>query len=349
MLATRLAAVLCSTFVCALLLAAAAPAATVTGLHTASVPVADNSDAERTRGIAAAFRQVLVKITGDSAGAAVKAYNSLGPRAQRFNTLFGYENAADGSLALRADFDLTAVAAALRERGLPVWGKERPEVAAWLLVADAASVRAAPDEMTAEIFESLARQAAARAMPLRRYALPAPLVADYAASRKVEAVFEHVLATAAVPAPARLVIVIEQGPEGSASNWQARWRLGIDDEIVDGEARDALPVPLITAGLDRALDAVARHYAAAIETGAASRIEISVDGIDSPTAYGRALNYLENLDAVQRLDVIAITGSRAVFGATVRGGLAALEQGIGFGRVLVAQPDAPGRYVLGVP
>lgn len=348
MVASRLAAVLRSACACALLLVPGVQAATVPDLHTASVPVADNSDAERARGIAAAFRQVLVKITGDSAGAAVKAFNSLGPRAQRFNTLYGYENTADGGLALRADFDLAAVGAALRERNLPVWGKERPEVAAWLLLVDASGARSTPDEMTAEIFESLSRQAAVRAIPLRRYALPGPLLADYTAARDPEAVFENVLSTAAVPAPARLVMLIEQAPPPE-TGWQARWRLSVDDQIVDGTASDALPVPLVVTGLDRALDALAQHYTAAIESGAASRLEISVDGIDSPAAYGRALNHLEDLDAVQRLEVIAVSGTRVVFGATVRGGLAALDQGIGFARVLVAQPDAPGRYVLGAP
>jgi hypothetical protein len=211
------------------------------------------------------------------------------------------------------------------------------------VVADDSGARATPDDMSAEIFEGFARQAAARAIPLRRYGLPEPLLVEYAAARDAKAVFGQVLATASVPAPARLVMLIEQGQD---AQWRARWQLGIDTQIADGSASDVLPVPLVAAAVDRALDAVARHYAAAIESSAATRLEITVEGIDTPAAYGRTLDYLESLDAMQRLEVVAVSGTRVVFGASVRGGLAALDQVIGFGRVLVQQPAAPGHYVL---
>lgn len=55
------------TLVCLLAATVSAIAATVRDLHSAKVPVADNSEAELARGLEAAFEIVVTRLTGDSA------------------------------------------------------------------------------------------------------------------------------------------------------------------------------------------------------------------------------------------------------------------------------------------
>ncbi len=156
---------------CPLVLAVAthaAHSATVSDLHAATVPVTDSSDAEFARGLAAAFEVVLVKLTGNSASAQTKGLRQLAARAPQFNTAFGFENVADGSLRLRADFDLPAASSALRDRGFWVWGRERPELLARLIVIDSSGRYLGPSDSNRAIFDALSTQTARRAIPLRR-------------------------------------------------------------------------------------------------------------------------------------------------------------------------------------
>lgn len=330
------------------ILAPALPAATVTDLHTAVVPVADSSEAELNRAIAAAFQVVLVKLTGNSQSANLAAVAKLHSRAKQYNTLFGYERGADGALLLRADFDLPAVSAALRERGLPVWGKERPEVVTWLVLEDDGGRRIIPDERSREIFDALVRQAALRAIPVRRPGASAEVNTLLAAIADDEALFAGLtIVSTQFGAPANLVILLDQQADGLI--WQARWRLAVEDEVETGDASGELPVPLITASVDRALDALARHYLQSAVSTAASSVELAVEGISTADAYGRTLNYLARLDAVKRVDVQKIEGTTVFFQLIAHGGLPALAQSIGFGQVLSAVPEAPAHYRLTTP
>lgn len=330
------------------ILAPALPAATVNDLHTAEVPAADNSEAELIRAIEAAFQVVLVKLTGNSQSANLPAVAKLRARARQYNTLFGYERGADGALRLRADFDLPAVSAALRERGLPVWGKERPEVATWLVLTDGDGRRVMPDDRSREIFDSLVRQAALRAIPVRHPAATATLNALLAEAGDDDALLTGfgTLATQ-FGTPASLVILLDQQADGLS--WQLRWRLAVEAETAAGEASGELPVPLLIAGVDRALDALAHHYLQSTVSTAASTVELSVEDITTADAYGRALNYLARLDVVGRVDVNKIEGTTVFFKLIAHGGLPALAQSIGFGQVLSAVPEAPTRYRLSTP
>lgn len=330
------------------ILAPALPAATVKDLHTAEVPAADNSEAELIRAIEAAFQVVLVKLTGNSQSANLPAVAKLRARARQYNTLFGYERGADGALRLRADFDLPAVSAALRERGLPVWGKERPEVVTWLVLTDGGGRRVMPDDRSREIFDSLVRQAALRAIPVRRPAATATLNALLAEADDDETLLRGFGALASqFGTPASLVILLDQQADGLS--WQLRWRLAVEEETVEGEASGELPVPLVIAGVDRALDALAHHYLQNTVSTGASTVELSVEDITTADAYGRALNYLARLDAVGRVEVQKIEGTTVFFRLLAHGGLPALAQSIGFGQVLSAVPEAPTRYRLSAP
>jgi uncharacterized protein len=324
--------------------AGAVDAATVNDLHTATVPVTDSSDAEFARGIAAAFEVVLLKLTGDSATLKQSSLRKLVARASQYNTVFGYEHAADGSLHLRADFDLPAVSGALRERGFRVWGKERPELTVWLVVIDSTGRYVRPVESNRAIFDALATTAARRSIPLRRP------VADTVTNLIAGATNEDELLNGLIAAlppdgPATLVGVIRQMDE---TTWQGRWSLSLAESPNEWTTDGALPAPLAVEGIERAVDAMARHYSAALVGGGDSVVQLTVTGVATPDDYGRVLNYLATLDPVVALDVRRLVGSQVEFELKAHGGLAGLTQVIGFGQVLAPSPDNPTTFQLNV-
>ncbi|MSR13149.1 MAG: DUF2066 domain-containing protein [Gammaproteobacteria bacterium] len=333
--------------VCWILLGVAmsgAHAATVENLHTASVPVLDGSDLEFANGLGAAFEIVLVKLTGDSASLKQASLRKLVARATHYNTAFGYENAADGSLHLRADFDLPAVSGALRERGLKVWGKDRPTLAASLVVADATGRTLSPSEMNRAIFEAFVATAAQRAVPLRRPVTDTKL-ANLVANAVTDEEMLEGLVSALVPmgTPVILIGIVRQQ---DAATWQGRWRLELAEAPSEWTTTGPLPVPLVTEGVNRAVDTISRHFSALATASGDSVVRLTVAGIVTADDYGRVLNYLATLDPVAKLGVRRVFGSQVEFELQTDGGLASVAQVIGFGEVLTPSPDNPTLYQL---
>lgn len=328
-------------------LASPLPAVTVDDLGSALVPVTDNSSGEQTRGVSSAFDRVIIKLTGDSRSLANPGLKGLRKQAKQFNTLFGYERGRDGTLLLRADFDVPALGEALRGVGFQVWGRERPDAQAWLMVEDAAGRRLMPsDEATREIFDNFARFASNRGIPIRLAAGEPELEAMLALARDDEALFESILA-ASGDAPVLLALLLRQDPaEGEAPpTWTLHWRTLIEGAAQTGKAQGELPVPVLETGLDAALDTVGLHFMQAVaEGGGTAEFDLTVAGVTSPQAYLRAVKYLEGLDTLKELSLLKAEGELLHFRVVAHGGAPAFAQAVGFGQVLRTDPAAPGRY-----
>ena len=317
-------------------------ALTVDDLGAARVPVTDNSDAERARGVAAAFDRVLVKISGDSASLADSRSAALRRRARDFNTLYGYERSAEGALLLRADFDATRVTEALRAEGLPVWGRERPGIEAVFLLRDAsAKLLPTAEETSRALHEALLRQAGNRGIPLTLIPLPSDLQARFEATPDSAEVLELALGVPGT-SPVRLAVVLNM-LEGEGG-WRLEWRVGIETEIAQGEAQLDLPEPLLEREMERAFDAIGRHYVAAASTTGETAFRIRIEGVNSPAVWARTITYLEALDVLSHVRLARLDSGAAEFELSAHGGAAAFAQAVGFGQVLQAVPGATDRF-----
>ena len=319
-------------------------ALTVDDLGAARVPVTDNSDAERSRGVPAAFDRVLVKMTGDSASLADSRLTALRRRAREFNTLYGYERSPEGALLLRADFDAARVSAALRAEGVPVWGRERPGVEALFLLRDATgALLPAGEETWRVLHEALLRQAANRGVPLTLIPLNQALQASVESAVDVAAVVERA-SSLPTTTPVRLVVVL--GMQEGEGGWRLQWQLAIGSEVSAGDGALDLPGPLLESGLETAFDAIGRHYVAAVATGGEAAFRIRIEGVNSPVAWARIITYLEGLDTLSQVRLARLAGGIAEFELSAHGGPAAFAQAVGFGQVLQAVPGAGDRFSI---
>lgn len=330
--------------ICSLLAVGAVHAANVEGLFTAVVPVADRSEAEFGRGLANALAAVLVKLTGDSGTPAKAAARRLIGRAKQYMTVFGYEQGADGALWLRADFDPHALGSALREHGLVIWGKERPQTLVWLVITGASGRYLAPTELYEPLFAALDRAAHARGIPLLKPVIDGATQALLAAAASDEALTTALLA-ASEPYGAQSVL-IGRLTQASDLGWQSTWRLHLAGEDLDWDSQGELPEPLVVGGVALLADALGRRFATPGSSSGESSVELTVQGIATPDDYGRALAYLRAFDAVTKLGVRRVTGTTVVFQVTAHGGMTALAQAIGFGSVMTEVAATPGTYAL---
>lgn len=345
--------------VLAVVLAPLARATTVTGLYGAVVPVADRSAAESERGVVRALTVVLKKVTGKSSIVEAPAGRALLGNAQRYVTVIGHEaggNDVDG-WRLRVDFDARAVAGALRERGVVLWGQQRPQTYSWILLDDADGRRFVPEEKYPDLREAVNAQAAERAIPLARGSVAPALAASLAglpAEELLTALVGDAAPPTATPAPTPVVASPVQPPKlaGVLSSsdglaWQGRWRIVIDGAISDFDTSGESPHAAAAAGIERAADALGAHFAnPAVFGGGVAAFALTVQDVQSAGDYGRAYGLLRGLDTVTALAVQRVTGKDVLFQVSARGGLPAVAESLRLTSALLPVADQPGTYVL---
>ena len=319
-------------------------AVTVDGLFSAAVPVADRSSAETERGVGEAFNEVIVKLTGRSELLADKRVRKLAARARSLVTVVGQAqsgNATDG-YRLRVDFDSEALTAALREAGIPLWSRDRPQLTTWLVVEAVDGRHLAEDEITNPVFTALAQSASRRGLPLlRKPAAPQ-------AGGEPAAVLAALLGPDPTPdgdvGEPQLAGVLSQRGDG---DWVADWRVRVNGLSTVWSARGADPLTLTASGLGRAADLVAGGYTTAGDVGGElANIELSVDGIRSAADYGRVLAILRGFDIVEKLGVTQASADRVRFTLSVRGGPPAISQSLQLNGQLQPNPSDPALWSL---
>lgn len=338
---------------------AVARADTVVNLYGAAVPVADRSQAATDEGIVRALGVVLVKLSGQRAVLAGPAGRALLGRAARYVTVFGHEADTTGGYRLRVDFDPRALAAALREHGVVLWGAQRPRTLAWLVIEDPNGRRLAPDPAWPDVARSLAAQAGQRAIPLATAALtdaadlalpaqfatapPETLLTALAGATQAAPVESAAAASSPVAAP-RLAGVLATA---DGNLWTGRWRIVIEGVATDWENTADTPEALVVDGIDRAADALGAHFAnPAVFGGGVARVPLTVDGISSADDYGWVSALLRGLDLVTAVDVVRVGGNAVQFDIAARGGATALAQRLRLMPLLVPAPERPGTYLL---
>ncbi|MBI4692624.1 MAG: DUF2066 domain-containing protein [Gammaproteobacteria bacterium] len=328
-------------------LGAAAEAASVANLYRAIVPIADKSDAEVQRATAQALENVIVKLTGSSGAPRDGRARALLAKAARYESQFGFERpeGPGGPLALRVDFDQRALAQALRQQGLPVWGHQRPESLLWLVVTDANGRHIAGSDEYQPALEAIQDRAQQRGLPL---VLPLQDINEtqLIASEKTGPDLDQALLTQSerYGAPAVLIGQITQTTD---QQWDARWTLKIEEESMDWKRHGETIEAVLADGVDVLGDALGRRYAnVAQASGEVAAGELTVEGVNTVEDYARALDYLRSVDAVSKVSVRRVLPGKVVFKLDAHGGLAAVAGAVQFGRVLLPLPGIADAYQL---
>ena len=310
-------------------------------LYEAEVPWSDQAGGDRAGAFRSALRQVLVKITGGVRLAETAALEPLVENAPalvqqyRLRTAeIGRGESAVQEQRLWARFDAGAVDRLVREAGLPVWGSPRPSVLAWVAAQaaedDGATLRMAGAEDAGEMAEILLASAASRGVPL---VLPLLDLEDQALAGPPELWVEaedRVRAASERYRPGGILI----GRVVRGVLWDARWALLLPGAVqrwsTEGDVFDLV----VDEGVQEAVDILAAHSLNAVpEVGGAS-IVVSVSGVHDFKGYARTVRYLESLDEVESVDVLAVVSGRLRLGLKLRTGGAGLRALITLGSTL---------------
>jgi hypothetical protein len=311
-----------------------AGAATFTDLYTVTIgPEAIAADPGRSAAQAAMAR-LLIRVTGDRNAPLDPALQSLINEPEDFRSSGGTDREGRAIVGFRRG----PVERALTERGMPVWGPERPLTLLWVAVDDGAGGRAllganepaqfgvpATREMTALL--ATVRSEIEAAADERGLPVAWPLL-DLEDLNAVEFLdlwggFEDEIlaASARYRADAVLVGKVRPGLLGVEVEWL----------FVNGVERRVLPAAAVRDGLDAAAD----RYAADLATvGGASVALLTVLDVLTATDYGRVMSYLERQSVLENVDVESFGDGTLRLRVTARGDARVLERVLTLGGVL---------------
>ncbi len=297
--------------------------------YSAAVSLEEDTTEQREAAFKDALALVLVKVTGQRNIAQEAAVVDIIDGAAGFVQGFRFEREDDEQM-MRVNFDGRAVEKAVAERGLPVWGSERPAVLLWLAVDDRRGNRfvlAADDHDTkdtaARLRKTIARLADSRGLPVT---LPLYDAQDQDAVSFADlwGGFDEAVNVASERYAPDAILVGRARTRGRT--WEVRWNL------MDINGRQQW-VGGFADGINQTADTYAQAFAVLRAEG---EVILIVDDVSSFDAYGQVLSHLRGLSVVEQVDLNQATDSTLTFRLRLRGDTDVLQRAIRLGGRLQA-------------
>lgn len=326
-------------------------AAEVEGLYEAEVQVEGQGKEERSEAIRAVLAEVAMKVTGRRGVAGLPGLAPAFKRAEQMMQQYRYrplpeemarvipvispaQAAAKGvqRQVLWASFDPSAVNQALRQAGLPVWGRVRPAVLVLLALEEPAQKSVLLADSRPELQPILENRARRRGVPML---LPQDAEAEGVRFPDIWNGARDALLKAAARERADAVLAGRLTQRAGA--WRVRWTL-YQGNSVDAWESGGAPHDVLEAGVDGAADALAKRFAEVL-SDVAGAVLITVADVATLDDYARAMNYLQSLDGVSEVGVVRLETGKITFRLMARGSGKGLAQTIALGKMLVNIPD----------
>ncbi|MFA5530309.1 MAG: DUF2066 domain-containing protein [Thiohalomonadaceae bacterium] len=318
----------------ALLAVRTASADEIRNLYEAEVAVTGQGSEERQLALRSAFEVVLTKVSGQGAVAAESALGEALASPDRYVQQFRYREppAGQSGLTFWARFDSAAVNALLRSHRLPVWGAVRPATLLWLVLEERGRRRLVGANDPGAVASSITAFAERRGLPVHF-----PLL-DLEDLRRIQPSdvwgdFRDIIQAASERYHAQVILSGALARDGDY--YRARFTLQLGNDALRWESVGSLD-EVIAAGLGRATDEIAQGYGQT--SGGASLVTVQVRNVQSLEDYLRAMDYLDALSGVARVELVTVEADQVIYRLTLQGATHALVQAIGLGDTLV--PDS---------
>ncbi|MFT4517886.1 MAG: hypothetical protein ACI9JM_000263 [Halioglobus sp.] len=293
-----------------LLLVSGAPQADiVSDLHSAQVPVAEQSSRALATGAGRALAQVLVKVSGSFELLENSAVQDQLKNARGQVQQYAYLRDANGieGLSARFEFDSGYITQLVASAGAPLWTANRPLVLAWVVLESPEGRQFVSWEATPERAQALTLAFSRRGVPVQ---LPLFDLADTAVS--VDDVWLRD-ATIMQAASARYDVEnIAVGRMTLLSNDAliGDWTYFYLDERSDRAVNASNTEGFMEEGVGLVAQKMAARYAVAATGESAGNVRMSVAGVYSYADYAGIVNWLQSLELIEYANVERIFQDR---------------------------------------
>ncbi len=282
----------------------------VADLHSASVPVANQSSEALTAAARVALAEVLVKVSGSrdllQKPVIVAALDDARNRVQQY----GYErnDPPSSGLSLRFVFDGPYVTNLVKRAGAPLWTANRPTVLAWVVVEDEQGRHFINRDSAPREAQMLVEEFSRRGVPVQ---LPVFDLADTTAVSPDDA--WRLDATVIQAGSARYNVQdVLAGRLASLSDGKSLgdWSYFNHDEHTNLSVTVPDLQTFLREGVNVVASEMAARYAVAPTGGGSAGVRVSITGVSSYADYAAIVKWLEGLELVDHANVEQVQGDR---------------------------------------
>ncbi len=317
----------------------------VQNLHSAQVPVTDQSNTSLASASQDALAEVLVKVSGSEDVLQHPQIVAALPEARGHVQQYAYardERGGDGLYA-RFEFEGSYVNRLLTQARLPLWTANRPRVLVWMVAEIDDSRRfvslAETPDLAAQLIAAFERRGVPIQLPLFDLADATAIAVDdiweqrgpviQAASGRYDA--DNLLV-------GRAVVV-------SSGQWTGDWSYLYGNHRLDRSSQAPGPVGFMRDGVALAAEEMASRYAVAPTGVADDRVHLVVNGVFAFSDYTAIVSWLESLELIAHANVESISGDRVQFGLDAVADAAQLASVIELNDRLQPLESLPGELV----
>ncbi len=317
-----------------------AGAVIVEDLYTVELPVADQTTSLRLESFTAAFKQVLVKVSGSDDALNDPAFARPIERSARYVKQFRYINRSqpgdaefDASrLYLRIDFDQQLVETLLREQNYPIWGRERPSTLIVFSYDVNENIRLASQESTPDLIEALDQAAQTHAVPvlfplMDLEDISLVKIRDIAARQ-----YQGIETMAQRYSPNALLVGQIIGRSGKG--WEGDWEVKFADKLFRWKHEASSRQDVIDQVIRELARILAQEYALDAHSSVEESLLLAVSNVNGIDNLIKVQRYLESLNAVDGVRVAMINKDVVTYRLNLRNAPEDLQRLIEFGDVL---------------
>lgn len=227
-------------------------------------------------------------------------------------------------LVLRARFDAAAVEHALRNAGLPIWGRERPRTLVFLAIEDEADI--VSSETAEDMAGAMIDTAESRGVPL---AFPERSGAERGEVRAADIRYGKLEGALAEARHYDVSHVLIGRVRRVGDAWRGEWTLSHRGETVaewSGAAGEREQI--LSGATQRLADTYARRFAVYGGAEADTVVAVAVDGVTAVEDYVRIGRYLRGLTSVETAIPVLVDREAVVFRVQLSGDARVLARGI---------------------
>jgi len=318
-------------------------AADVANLYQSQIPVSSQSEEEREKVAPDVLRQVILKVVGDRSALdtadlapilAQTQQHLLQYQYHRMNTISDDLTQPD-RLAALLSFNKAKLNDSLTKMGLPIWGRNRPEVLIWLAL-DENNTRTI---LSADDHESMTKSALTEAAIIRGLPILLPVM-DLQDQTQVtfsdlSAGFSESIEAASQRYGAPVILMVKAIHDDTGllrANWHAR----INGESEQWQSRGDLNTAL-AAGINELTDRLARRFSQLEAKQYEHILSLEIMGVANYSDYDRLEKYLTSLQNVSRFQIDNLMEDTVKISLVFNGDEPVLDRTLAIDRVLIEQ------------
>lgn len=305
--------------------------------------VASQTPDVRSEAIRKAFREVLIKVTGNQDIETNRRVADNIDRADYYVQEYSYSSPTvhSSTYKLRVEFNQTDVKRMLKRAGVSYWGEMRPLILVWLATVN--------EQQQADILgaETLGNVLGTFKTQGERFGLP--LIFPMMDMTDMSMVSANNITSVSLPdlqrasaryAPDAMLIgtMVE-----SKGGYDAHWNLVLGERIWDWSISAPTAAGVIADVLDDVSQTLSRKYEAKANSNPSTWLTMDVKSVAEREDLAQLIRFLKKLTPVQEVELTQVNGTQVSFAVQVQGDLETFRDNASLGQHLILRDQETGK------